>query len=221
MIGLGLGALAHANWHANFMSWENKYWPQLSVIQATHAAEILIKARIAQEHPLLIFEQIPKSSQVPGNLLEFQDLIERGRTFQYLDLPELLWATTGLRLPNEDRYKEFGRLRNALQHFASPRNVDLSLKTIEFIYEVIDPSINQWWGLFAIDYNEDHEPYVYLIENLVRHSVLFLVSPVAANDFQHLTLEWPEGKPDYRAEVEGRFAEAIRTSQQIGPEDSP
>ena len=55
MLGLGLGALAHANWQAAFHSWDNEYWPQLSVLQAAHSAEILIKARIAQAHPLLIF----------------------------------------------------------------------------------------------------------------------------------------------------------------------
>lgn len=54
MRGLGLGALAHANWHANRKSLENKYWSELSVLQASHAGELLIKARIAQEHPLLI-----------------------------------------------------------------------------------------------------------------------------------------------------------------------
>ena len=61
---LGLAALAHANWHANFHSFENDWWPELSVLQAAHAAEILIKARIAQQHPLLT------SSAFQGRLLK-------------------------------------------------------------------------------------------------------------------------------------------------------
>jgi hypothetical protein len=62
LLKLALGALAHANWHANYISHENDCWPELSVLQAAHAAELLIKARIAEEHPLLIFENLPKAS---------------------------------------------------------------------------------------------------------------------------------------------------------------
>lgn len=59
MLDLGLGALAHANRHAAYAAMENERWPQLSVLQAAHAAELIIKARIAQEeHPLLIFEHL-------------------------------------------------------------------------------------------------------------------------------------------------------------------
>jgi hypothetical protein len=59
---LGLGALSHANRHAAYAAVKNPKWPELSVLQASHAAELLIKARIEQEHPLLIFEQLPKST---------------------------------------------------------------------------------------------------------------------------------------------------------------
>jgi hypothetical protein len=75
MLGLALGALAHANWHAGFHSWDNEYWAELSILQAAHAAEILIKARISQEHPLLIFEQTPRSNQVDQPLLSLQDFV--------------------------------------------------------------------------------------------------------------------------------------------------
>jgi hypothetical protein len=126
MIRLGLGALAHANWHAHYFSEENRAWSELSVIQAAHAAEILIKARIAEEHPLLIFEKTHKSSLDKEQRLTYQQLVERGKTFQYFDLPDRLWATTGIVLPKLEMYLEFGKLRNAIQHFAPPENVDLS-----------------------------------------------------------------------------------------------
>lgn len=58
---LGLGALTHANRHAAYQDIVNDKWAELSVLQAAHAAEILIKAKIAEEHPLLIFEKFPKS----------------------------------------------------------------------------------------------------------------------------------------------------------------
>jgi len=39
MLRLGLGALGQANWHSNFDNYENDFWPELSVLQAAHAAE--------------------------------------------------------------------------------------------------------------------------------------------------------------------------------------
>jgi hypothetical protein len=109
VLGLGLGALAHANWHATTHCQENDYWAELSVLQAAHAAEVLIKARIAEEHPLLIFEQLPglPADAAPLNLAQ---LIERGRT--YHELPDRLWACTHIQLPNIELYRRFGRLRN-------------------------------------------------------------------------------------------------------------
>lgn len=208
MLALGLGALAHANWHANYYSMENPYWSELSVIQAAHAAEILIKARIAQEHPLLIFEHLPKPNKLSGGLLELEHLIENGRTYQYVDLPDRLWATTGLSLPNIEKYQSFGRLRNAIQHFTSPTNRDVSQDAIEFIFEVIDPFINRCWGRYAVDYNEDHEPYVYLVEGLIKRGVRFLVSPEMTKHIEYAELEWPKGDLEYKSEMETRIIEA-------------
>jgi hypothetical protein len=145
MLALGLGALAHANWHANYYSTDNEYWGELSVIQAAHAAEILIKARIAKEHPLLIFEQLPRPENSEKTRLSFEHLVTSGRTYQYADLPARLWATTGIRLPNSQMYRDFGQLRNSIQHFAVP-NREVSQEAIEFIYGVIDPFINKCWG---------------------------------------------------------------------------
>jgi hypothetical protein len=206
MLGLGLGALAHANWHANYWTPESQHWSELSVLQAAHAAEILIKSRIAEEHPLLIFDQLPRSTQVGTDLLGFQQLIERGRTIQYFELPERLWAATGLRLTNLERFNEFGKLRNTVQHFALPENRDFSQVTIEFIYSVIDPFINECWGLCAIDYNEDSEPYIYLVEGLVNRGILFFVSPEAAAAINQAELPWPND--EYRMEMERRFLAA-------------
>ncbi|MHB1418062.1 MAG: hypothetical protein ACYCX4_00515 [Bacillota bacterium] len=101
MRDLGLGALAHANRHAAYTA-ENARWPELSVLQAAHAAELLIKARIAQEHPLLIFEQIPRSTKVVGNQLNIEDLFKQGKTIQWAELPERLWAATGILIPKRD-----------------------------------------------------------------------------------------------------------------------
>lgn len=101
MRDLGLGALAHANRHAAYAAIDNPSWPELSVLQAAHVAELLIKARIAQEHPLLIFEQLPRSTQALGADLNLEDLFSLGRTVQWADLPERLWAATGISIQRE------------------------------------------------------------------------------------------------------------------------
>lgn len=204
MRSLGLGALTHANWHANYFSHDNEHWAELSVIQAAHAAEILIKARIAEEHPLLIFEQLPKPDGTTESLLNLEQLLENGRTFQYKDLPHRLWATTGIKLPNLELYQSFGRLRNAIQHFTSP-DWNVSDEAIEFIYGVVDPFINQCWGLCAVDYNEDHEPYVYLVANLIRRGIRFIVSKEVVQNLEYTELDWPKDNPEYKVEMLKRF----------------
>ena len=209
MLEIGLGALAHANWHSNFTSFMNEHWPELSVLQAAHAAELLLKARIAEEHPLLVFERLPTFKKDKGPL-DLIHLVEQGRAVAYPDLPAQLWATTGIALPSSDQYQEFGRIRNSIQHFVPPPGLDLNKVTAEFIFGVIDPFIHKCWEIFAIDYNEDDEPYRYVVENLVRDEILFLVSPEAASWLSDEDLDFSKCGPDYRREMLSRFAEASK-----------
>jgi hypothetical protein len=211
MIGLGLGALAHANWHSAYFSHDNPYWSELSVLQAAHAGEILIKARIAQEHPLLIFDQLPKA-QEGEEPLSLHRLVEYGRTFQFADLPDRLWATTGIKLPAPERFRAFGRLRNSIQHFTVPIGMDVAGEALRFTFEVIDPFINACWGLCAIDYNEDHEPYTYFVPVLIRRGIRFMVSAEMMKDLRYMDLEWPADDDHYRRDMEARF-EAARQAQ--------
>ncbi len=177
---LGLGALTHAMRLSLYADPGNPSWGDLSVLNGAHAAEILIKARIAAEHPLLIFDQLPRSTQAEGALLAFDDLFEKGRTIDFLDLPERLWATTGQTLQNLDVYKEFGRLRNAIQHFAAPGD-NPSTKTLEFVFKVLDPFIFKNWGLYAIDYNEENgDHYDHILDSLVSRDIRPHISPDAA-----------------------------------------
>ena len=145
---LGLGALTHANRHAAYQDIVNDKWAELSVLQAAHAAEILIKAKIAEEHPLLIFEKFPK---ITDDNLSLLSLFEDGHTIEWSQLPNRLWATTSMHLPNKDVFIRFGKLRNSIQHFgAIPKDVNASLETLRFIYSVIDPFIYECWQLYAI-----------------------------------------------------------------------
>lgn len=208
MIRLGLGALAHANWHAHYSSMDNDMWTELSVLQAAHAAEILIKARIAQEHPLLIFEKLPKNDRTNGGILSFHDLIEKGRTYQYADLPDRLWATTGVSLPNKESFIEFGYLRNSIQHFSTPTRNNLSQETIEYIFSVIDPFIHDCWGVCAIDYCEDPNAQEYFIPGIISREILFHISPFALEAIESKYFEWPDVSMEYKHLMLARIAYA-------------
>ena len=156
------------------------------MLNAAHAAEILIKARIAAEHPLLIFSQIPKSTQANGPILDFEDLFTRGQTLDFQDLPERLWAATGFRLSNVEVYTSFGRLRNAIQHFAPPTK-DSSKRTLEFVFKVLDPFIFQTWNLYAIDFNEEcGDHYEHVFESLVHYNIRPNISTNAARVWNEL-----------------------------------
>ena len=80
---LGLDALTHAMRLSLYSDQNNPHWGDLSVFHAAPAAEILIKARIAAEHPLLSFDQIPRFTQAGGPLLAVEDLLEKGRTIDF------------------------------------------------------------------------------------------------------------------------------------------
>lgn len=198
---LGLAALSQARYNLHFMDFHSEFESELGALQAAHTAEILIKARIAEEHPLLIFEKLPHSSSIDEQLLDFKHLFKNARTIQYSDLPERLWATTGIKLKDIDLYRQFGYLRNSIQHFAVPDSVDVS--AIDFIYKLIDPFINDCWGLYAVDYlSSETETYEHLMEGLIESKIDFLISPNLAKeyDFESPYIKWPSN--NYKQRVE-------------------
>ncbi|HGV4648475.1 hypothetical protein RMR26_16025 [Enterobacter cloacae] len=200
MIALGAGSLSHANYLAHFVDWTNSMWSQLGVLQAAHACEIFLKARLAQEHPLLIFESLPKSTADCVNkttgLLDFESLLQKGQTITYSELPEKVWAATGVKINNLELYNSFGKLRNSIQHFAAP-NEDVSLQTSQFIYDVIDPFINSQWGMCAMDYCDDSEGYEYLIPVLAGRGVNFIVSQNISGGLSELSTLIQDGTDSY------------------------
>lgn len=170
---IGLGVLSQAQVNACFYSYKNKLDEEIfAIIQAAHAAELLIKAAIAEQHPLLIFSQLPKSINVNGDLLDFESLFESGRTLEYNELPERLWATTGYKIQELAKFNSFGKLRNGIQHFAVPDD-ELGVIATEFIYKVIDPILDHFWGLYAVEYYDDEELEEYLIPVLVNRGIDF------------------------------------------------
>ncbi|MBD1907496.1 hypothetical protein NDI37_24945 [Funiculus sociatus GB2-A5] len=131
----------------------------MCVVHAAHAAEILLKARIAQEHPLLIFSKLPKPNSTK-DALTLIDLLEGGRTLSYKELPDQLWATTGIKIKQLDQYRAFGRLRNQIIHFSMTNAKALDKLTLSYSLEVLDPLVENFWGRSVIDFiTNDPDPY--------------------------------------------------------------
>jgi len=142
--------LGRAIYDATYSEMMRPFAHVLSVVHAAHGAEILIKSRIAEEHPLLIFSAYPKS-KTTDSLLTMEELFKHGRTLTYSELPEVLWATTGYRMKEVDEFLKFGALRNGLVHFAAP-TFNAATETLRFTFEVVDPIARDIWGETFIEY---------------------------------------------------------------------
>jgi hypothetical protein len=154
ILDLGIGVLSQAQRNSLYTSYGSDSRIDegvFGVLQAAHAAELLIKAAIADQHPLLIFSALPKSTKVDGSFLSLNDLFESAKTIQYFDLPEKLWASTGYKIEALELFHSFGKLRNCIQHFTTPDR-DIRTETSQFIYQVIDPILEHFWNDFAICY---------------------------------------------------------------------
>lgn len=99
ILGLATAALTQANMHAVFMDPGSEHWPQMSILNTAHAGELFLKAMIASEHPLMIFKDLVSLDDNRTDELALETLLTRGRTHDFEKLPQVLWATTGLRIP--------------------------------------------------------------------------------------------------------------------------
>ena len=176
ILTLAIGALAQANTHAVFADPGNEHWDFISVTNTAHAGELFLKAIIAKEHPLLIFKDLFNLDDNRADALDLVNLIKRGRTHDFEKLTQVLWVTTGQRVPNPDCFERLRRVRNSIQHFCAPENEDFRALSLEFIYTIIDPLIRKNFGLFAIEHHEDHSAgYDYVVGCLVRHQLKFSI----------------------------------------------
>ncbi|WP_275171883.1 hypothetical protein [Bradyrhizobium sp. CSS354] len=141
-----------------------------------HAGELFLKAIIAKEHPLLIFKDLFSLDDNRADTLDLVSLIKRGKTHEFEKLPQVLWVATGQRLPNPECFERLRRVRNSIQHFCAPENEDFRALSLEFIYTIIDPLIRDNFGLFAIEYHEDHSVgYDHVVGCLIRYQLRFSI----------------------------------------------
>ena len=193
ILGLATGALAQANHHAVFADPGNEHWDFISVLNTAHAGELFLKAIIAKQHPLLIFKDVPGLDDSRSTSLDIDTLLKRGRTHDFEKLPQVLWATTGLRIPDMDCYERLRKARNAIQHFCAPDEEDFRALSLKFIYKNIDPLIAKEFGLVAIEFHEDHSVgYDYVVLQILRAGLKFTVP----DDFDITEVDLNEGVED-------------------------
>lgn len=173
---LAKGALAQANTHAVYSGPGDDHFEQICILNTAHAGELFLKAIIASEHPLLIFKDIFRLDDNRVGLLDVEALINRGRTYDFDRLPQVLWATTGKRIPNPECFERLRFVRNSIQHFCTPEKYDFRALSLEFIYTIIDPLIAEIFNLCAIEYHEDYSiGYDYIVSALFRSELRFTV----------------------------------------------
>ncbi|WP_074122774.1 hypothetical protein [Bradyrhizobium sp. AS23.2] len=154
---------------------------------------------IAKEHPLLIFKDIFSLDDNHSEALDLQSLLQKGRTHDFEKLPQILWATTGVRLPNPDCYERLRKARNAIQHFCVPQIKRFGELSLEFIYTNIDPLIEKRFGIYAIEYHEDHSvSYDYVVGRLLRAELRFSIPKDFAVTEIDLADELADASPAYR-----------------------
>ena len=137
----------------------NDFDTRKCLVHVVHAAEIILKARIAQEHPLLIFTEVPKLNPAKTSLT-FVDLLENGHTLSYDKLPDRLWAATGIKIENLETYKQFGKIRNQIIHTSMTGSEVLNDQILLYSFKVLDPLVRLFWGHSVIEFitNDPHPP---------------------------------------------------------------
>lgn len=159
MRDFGMAILGRATYDLTFSEMMAPYKHAMAVGHAAHGAEIVLKARIAQEHPLLLFSHLPKSTSTQDQLT-ISELFEHGRTVEFNVLPEVLWAATGIRMANVKQFQDFGKLRNKIIHFAVP-NVDYHEEALKFLFDVMEPLTQSFWNVSIVPYAGTWDDYVW------------------------------------------------------------
>ena len=174
ILELALSALRRANTDAVYFDYGMDHRESLAPLSAAHAGELLIKAIICKEHPLLIFKNLFDKST--SNDINLDWLLLNGQTHDFSRLPSLLWACIGENIPDRNSFDEIRVLRNQIQHFTMPNNRNLRLTSLKFIYSNIDHLLKQHFGLYAYNYHEDEFDY-YIVQCLVSNDIRFSISP--------------------------------------------
>lgn len=172
MKDFGLNMIEKGLVNSTFNEMHSPYNHAMSIVHIAHGTELIIKSKIAEEHPLLIFSKIPKSTNSNDTKLGILDLLDTGKTIMYSELPERLWQTTGCKIKDIGLYNEFGKVRNQIVHIGVPE-LELNDLALNFGFGVIENLVNEWWDetLFNYALNYDDVYLEYIFEQLERLSI--------------------------------------------------
>lgn len=193
---LTLTSLRQANASLSGFSRHNPGGPILGVLQAAHAGELLIKALIAKEHPLLIFKNLHEISEGGIDEFDVETLLTKGKTHDFSRLPNVYFAVRGVKIPDSKSFQEIGKIRNQIQHFVEPENLDFQEIALNFIFKNIDPLLFENYALCAIDFIDD-ETYDYLVKILIESETKFHIPKDFETTEIDLDLELQGASKDY------------------------
>ena len=136
-----------------------------------HALEILMKAAIAEKHPLLIYEKIPKLTSKKDQLNEF---FKKARSKYFLDLPDLLSLTTNYQIDYKLLESAWVN-RCKIIHIGHGMGFNYTYLGLELTFKVIDPFIYAFWQRSSIDETTsfDSETPIYLVEHCLEYGIDF------------------------------------------------
>jgi len=207
---MGYSALAQANTQAVYDGPESEGSDALSIVSSVFAGELIIKAIIAKQHPLLIFKNLFELGPSDTSPISIEKLLLKGKTYTFGELPNLLWTCTGYQISELILFREIQKARNAIVHFCSPDDPDLKLLSLQFLYRVIDPLLKQHFDECVIEFHNDHSvDYSYVVACLIRKEILFSVPNGFATSEIDYKAELVLTKPDYQNEMNRRIITAI------------
>ena len=169
MFNVGIQSLARATYDAAFNEMYGPHNHAMSVVLGCLGAELLMKSAIAEVHPLIIFNNLAHYTPKKDHTLCIDDLIISGRTVQFSELPNILWAVTDYVIDEIEVFEKYRKLRNTIVHFHVSHD-ELSSATLNFAYKVMQPMINHFWGdIQLIDFMYIYDTEVaYYIESTLR-----------------------------------------------------
>lgn len=172
MYEFAMALLGHSLWHAIMSGPGNS--GVFSLMHAAHGGELIVKAAIAKQHPLLILSKLPGIAQQEGKILEFEDIVKAGKTLNYSELPNVLWAATGYKIKSIDIYREVGEIRNSAQHFSAPV-IDYQKLVLSYLCLVVDPILIEFWGTEVfkeiVKYWDEEESVLFQEEAWVKNAI--------------------------------------------------
>lgn len=207
ILSVALGALTQANQHAVYYDPGMDHWHDMSVLNAATAGELLIKAVIAKEHPLLIFRDLFQLDDPNNSDLTIEHIVSHGKTYGLEHLPKLLWVVTGERIPDPESFEKLRKARNAIQHFVSPAEEDLRRLVLEFIYKNVDPFLYRHFNRCAVEFHEDVDiGYDYVVDCVIGNELLFSIPKGFSVSEIDLASTISRTSMSYRTELLRRFA---------------